>query len=151
MTWKPHVTVAAIIERDGRFLMVEERIDGQLRLNQPAGHLEDGENLLEAVVRETREETGWVFCPRFLVGIHRWRGPDRTFLRFTFAGTGDPPDALPDLDPDIERTLWLDPDAVRRRAAELRSPLVIRSLEDYLAGRRYPLELVQDVTTTVSA
>src|SRR5882672_10221362 len=90
MRWNPEVTVAAIVEREGRFLMVEERIRGRLVLNQPAGHLEDRETLLEAVVRETREETAWRLTPQALVGTYLWRSPDeRTFLRFAFCGVVD--------------------------------------------------------------
>jgi 8-oxo-dGTP pyrophosphatase MutT (NUDIX family) len=144
MIWKPNVTVAAVIERDGRFLLVEEETADGLRFNQPAGHLDEGESLLEAVARETFEETAHRFVPRFLVGIYQWRRPagDVTYLRFAFGGevTGhDPGQAL---DEGILRALWLAPDELARRRERHRSPLVAQCIADYLAGRRYPLELI---------
>ena len=146
MVWKPHVTVAAVIERDGRYLMVEETIDGQLRLNQPAGHLEEDETPLQAVIREVREETGHHFEPRGLVGIYLWRQPEgRTFLRLTFHGPATAPAAPPTLDPDIERALWLTPEDIRTRQDQWRSPMVGRCLEDRLSGRSFPLELLRDM------
>ena len=145
--WKPHVTVAAVAEENGCFLLVEERVDGAAVLNQPAGHLEDGENLLAAVIRETLEETAWHFRPESLVGLYRWRQPEAgsTYLRFTFAGscTGHEPERP--LDADIERALWLSPAEIRRQVSSLRSPMVLRSIEDYLAGHAYPLSLINDV------
>jgi 8-oxo-dGTP pyrophosphatase MutT (NUDIX family) len=147
MQWKPRVTVAVVAQRQGRFLMVEENIHGQRRFNQPAGHLEDCESLLQAAVRECREETAWQFRPESLVGIYRWRAPGSgdTFLRATFAGscTGHRP-GLP-LDDDIVAAHWLTPEEIRQREALLRSPLVLRSLEDYLKGVRYPLDLLVDL------
>ena len=109
MAWNPEVTVAAIVERDNRFLMVEERISGRLVLNQPAGHLEDGETLVEAVIRETREETAWRFRPDALVGTYLWRSPvdGRSFLRFAFCGTVDDHHAQQPLDEGILRALWM--------------------------------------------
>jgi 8-oxo-dGTP pyrophosphatase MutT (NUDIX family) len=145
--WNPEVTVAAIVERDGRFLMVEERIGGRLVLNQPAGHLEDRETLIEAVVRETREETAWRLTPAALVGTYLWRNPDngRSFLRFAFCGTAD--DHAPDqpLDTGIVRAVWLSHEQLLAQPARLRSPLVLRCLEDYLRGARQPLESVATV------
>lgn len=144
--YRPHVTVAAIVECEARFLFVEERIDGEIVLNQPAGHLEENEGLLDAVVRETVEETGLAFTPHALTGIYQWRpragGPG--FLRFCFAGECVPDPAARPLDPDILRSVW------RRRAelaggVKLRSPLVLRGIDDYLAGRRYPLEVLSTV------
>lgn len=144
--WTPRATVAAVVEQDGRFLMVEEQVDGGLRLNQPAGHLEDGESLLQAVIRETLEETAWHFRPEALVGIYRWRHPGgETFLRFAFTGTVHDQDSSRPLDPDIRRTLWLDRDTLIAQQPQLRSPLVLRCVEDYLSGLRYPLELLQDL------
>jgi 8-oxo-dGTP pyrophosphatase MutT (NUDIX family) len=140
--------VAAVVERDGRFLMVEEQVDGDLCLNQPAGHLEDGESLLQAVIRETLEETAWHFRPEALVGVYRWRHPGgETFLRFAFAGTVQDQDHARPLDPDIRRTLWLDRETLLAERARLRSPLVLHCVADYLAGRRYPLDLLQDLPT----
>jgi 8-oxo-dGTP pyrophosphatase MutT (NUDIX family) len=142
--WTPDVTVAAVVERDRRFLMVEERISGRLVLNQPAGHLEDRETILEAVIRETREETAWRLVPVALVGIYLWRNPenDRTFLRFTFCGSVE--DHRPDqaLDTGIVRAAWFSHEQLRAQESRLRSPLVLRCLDDYLAGRRQPLDTV---------
>lgn len=148
MVWKPHVTVAAVIQRDGEFLLVEELADSRLVLNQPAGHLDEGESLLEAVVRETLEETGWHFVPEALLGVYRWSHPARpvTYLRFAFLGQAleQADDAV--LDDSIVRTLWLSPEAVRRERARHRSPQVQHCIDDCLAGRRYPLDLLRDLT-----
>ena len=143
--WTPRVTVASILERDGRFLMVEEAVAGRPVLNQPAGHLEDDESLLAAVMRETREECAWEFSPRALVGVYRWRSPDKTFLRFVFCGDLERHHPDQALDPDITRTLWLPYHALRDGGHELRSPLVLACLEDYRRGRRFPLDLLQEV------
>lgn len=147
MIWKPHVTVAALARREDRFLLVEERIDGRIRFNQPAGHLEDGESLLQAVVRECREETAWLFRPRGLLGVYRWRNPvnGSTFVRFTFVG--DCTDHRPEqpLDAGILATHWLTAGEIRERGDRLRSPLVLRAVQDALDGRCYPLELLTDV------
>jgi 8-oxo-dGTP pyrophosphatase MutT (NUDIX family) len=147
MIWKPHVTVAAVLERDGRFLMVRERISGRPVLNQPAGHLEDNESLVEAVIRETREESGWRFVPERITGIYRWRMPERqlTYLRVAFAGRGVAYDPDHPLDDGIEGTEWLTADELRRQTDRLRSPLVLRSIDDYLAGADYPLALLADI------
>ena len=141
------MTVAAVIERGGRFLLVQERVAGRLVYNQPAGHLEDGESLVEAVIRETLEETAWHFQPESLVGLYRWRHPGRgaTYLRCTFAGNAVHHEPQRRLDPDVERALWIDPPTLRRQSVALRSPLVLRSIEDFLAGARYPLELLADI------
>jgi 8-oxo-dGTP pyrophosphatase MutT (NUDIX family) len=140
----PDVTVAAIVQREGRFLMVEERISGRLVLNQPAGHLEDAETLLEAAVRETREETAWRLHPEALVGVYLWRNPDngRSFLRFAFCGTVDDHRPGQPLDTGIQRALWLSREQLLAQPGRLRSPLVMRCLDDYLLGRRQPLETV---------
>jgi 8-oxo-dGTP pyrophosphatase MutT (NUDIX family) len=142
--WHPEVTVAAIVERDGRFLMVEERASGQLVLNQPAGHLEDRETLIEAVIRETREETAWRLTPAALIGTYLWRNPDndRTFLRFTFCGSVDDHRPEQPLDTGIVRAVWLSHEQLLAQPARLRSPLVLRCLDDYLRGMRQPLEAV---------
>jgi ADP-ribose pyrophosphatase YjhB (NUDIX family) len=143
MIWKPHVTVAALIENEGHFLIVQERISGQSVYNQPAGHLEDGETLVDAVIRETREETGWEFEPESITGIYQWRHPEKqkTFIRVTFSGKGLQHDPESELDACIEQTLWLTPEEIRNQHDRLRSPMVLRSVEDYLAGLRYPLAL----------
>lgn len=144
MRWNPEVTVAAVVERDGYFLIVEERINGHLVLNQPAGHLEDRETLIAAVVRETREETAWRLTPQALIGTYLWRNPanGRTILRFTFCGTVDDHHPGQPLDTGIVRTHWLSHEQLVRQRARLRSPLVLRCLDDYLGGVRQALESV---------
>ena len=141
------MTVAALLEDGGRFLMVQERISGQSVYNQPAGHLEDGETLIDAVIRETLEETAWHFEPESVTGIYRWRHPDNheTFIRVSFAGKGLYHDPAVELDSDIERTLWLTAEEIRCRPDKLRSPLVLRSIDDYLAGSVYPLSLLTNL------
>jgi len=139
----PEVTVAAVVVRHGRFLLVEERIGGQLVLNQPAGHLEDGETLVEAVIRETREETAWRFHPEALVGTYLYRSPEgRSFLRFAFCGTVDDHRAQQPLDSGILRALWMTHEQMLAQSSRLRSPLVLRCLQDYLLGRRQALDTV---------
>ena len=147
MIWTPHVTVAAVIEQHGRFLLVQERESGRVVLNQPAGHLEDGESLVTAVIRETLEETGWHFQPEAVIGIYRWRHPVKriTYLRVTFAGQGLRDDIDRTLDEAIEDTLWLSTGEIHRQSEMLRSPLVLKSIEDYLAGVRYPLSVLADI------
>lgn len=144
MIWKPNATVAAVIERDGKFLLVEEETSQGIRFNQPAGHLEPNESLLAATVRETLEETAYHFVPRHLLGIYRWHAPesDTTYLRFAFTGeiTGHEPDRA--LDEGILQAVWLTPDEIRANQARHRSPLILRCVEDYLAGKRYPLDLL---------
>jgi ADP-ribose pyrophosphatase YjhB (NUDIX family) len=147
MIWTPHVTVAAVIEQHGRFLLVRERESGRSVLNQPAGHLEDGESLIAAVVRETLEETAWHFRPEALVGVYRWRHPYKgiTYLRVTFSGCGLGHDPERPLDEGIEDTLWMSLAEIRREPEMVRSPLVLKSIEDYLAGARYPLSVLADL------
>jgi 8-oxo-dGTP pyrophosphatase MutT (NUDIX family) len=144
MVWKPDVTVAAVAERDGRFLFVEERASGRVVVNQPAGHLEDGETFLEAVVRETLEETAWRFRPTAVVGVYIWRPEhqSRTFLRIAFAGELGEHDPARSLDHGILRTRWLTRDELLAPRLRLRSPLVTQCVDDYLAGVRYPLALI---------
>ncbi|MGN6653560.1 NUDIX hydrolase [Trinickia sp.] len=145
--WTPRVTVATVVEHEGRFLLVEEHTSEGLRINQPAGHLESGETLTDAAIRETLEETALSFVPDALVGVYmthmdRPDGAAATFLRFTFCGRHEPPHAPRALDTGIVRTLWLTPDELRACQARHRTPLVMRSVEDYLAGRRFPLDFV---------
>lgn len=142
-----HITVAAIAEEDGAFLFVEERVAGELRINQPAGHLEIGENLIQAVVRETFEETGRDFRPEALVGLYLWRVPDSemTYLRAAFCGRLGVEQPHRPLDEGIERTLWLRRDEIIVRQPQWRSPLVLRCVDDHLAGRRYPLQILVDL------
>lgn len=143
MTWHPHVTVAAVIEKDGLFLMVEEIIDGQLRLNQPAGHWEDNETLVDAVIRETLEETAWHFHPRSLIGVYQWRHPekDTTFLRFAFCGDVTSETDQP-LDKEIVRACWLSHEEIIARRDQHRSPQVLTCIDDYLAGKRADMSLL---------
>lgn len=147
MTWKPHVTVAAIAEKKGRFLLVQERDAGKRVINQPAGHLEEGESLLAAVRREVLEETAWQFEPESIVGIYRWHHPRTgvTFMRFTFAGKLLKHDASQGPDPDIEQVIWLNHAETRKQEDSLRSPLVLRCMEDYLAGKSWPLAILEDL------
>ena len=144
MIWKPHVTVAAVIELNGRFLLVEEQTDDGILFNQPAGHLDPGESLIAAAVRETLEESAYHFVPEALVGIYQWHQPgrERTYLRFAFTGTitGNEPDRM--LDEGILRTVWQTPEEMRLLQNRHRSPLVIQCMDDYLTGKRYPLTLL---------
>ncbi len=144
MQWKPHATVAAIIEQDGRFLLVEEETDRGNRFNQPAGHLEDNESILEAVIRETWEETAYQFEPTALLGIYHWKHAHNqtTYLRFAYIGhvTNHEPELK--LDDGIIRTVWMTIEEMRAQAANMRSPQVLICVEDYLKGRRYPLNVV---------
>ena len=142
----PAATVAAVIERAGRFLMVIEQCEDGLRINQPAGHLEAGESLIDACVRETLEETAHPFVPEALVGIYLWRRSlppaGRAFLRFAFTGSVGEAIAGRALDDGIVDAVWLSADELAQRRAEHRSPLVMQCVEDYLRGRRYPLDLL---------
>ena len=144
MIWKPNVTVAAIFERDGQFLLVEENTDDGIRFNQPAGHWEQGETLVEGNRREALEETAYHFYPQWLQGVYSWHHPhkDVTYLRFAYGGAVTGFDAERTLDDGIIRAVWLDPDEIRACVDRHRSPLVLRCVEDHLAGRRYPLELL---------
>jgi len=143
MIWKPNVTVAAIIEQDGKFLLVEEHTSQGLLFNQPAGHLEANESLLAAVARETLEESAYEFEPQYLVGIYRWHASasDTTYLRFAFSGRILAHHPARALDEGIVRAAWMTPEEIRATQARHRSPLILNCVEDYLAGKRYPLEL----------
>lgn len=141
--WKPHVTVAAVIERDGRYLVVEEQTDDGLRINQPAGHLEPGETILAGTVRETLEETAYRFEPRHLIGVYRWQHPSGiVYLRFAFTGPIVEHESGRVLDQGILRALWLTPEELQAEESRHRSPLVMRCVKDHLAGRRFPLEVL---------
>lgn len=139
--WKPTVTVAAIVERGGRFLLVEEHTERGALFNQPAGHLDPGESLLEGVTREALEETAYSFTPTALLGVYQYHYPagDVTYLRFAFIGEIAGPDSARKLDEGIIRAVWMTPAEIRETRDRHRSPLVARCVEDYLAGRRYPL------------
>jgi phosphatase NudJ len=146
--WKPSVTVAAVIERHGRFLLVEEETAEGLRLNNPAGHLDPGESPEQACAREVLEETAHAFTPTALLGIYLARferprtGEDITYLRLAFRGELGSHDPLRQLDTGIVRTLWLTPQELRACAPRHRSPLVLRCVDDYLAGVRHPLSVI---------
>lgn len=140
-----HITVAAIIESDNKFLMVEEHCSGKLVINQPAGHLEPGESILEATIRETLEETTWRFRPEYLVGIYRWQNPqnDETYLRVALAGQATDPDPSLALDTGIVRALWLNYDELNKEQ-RLRTPLVMKCINDYRSGSCHSLDLLCD-------
>src|SRR6266850_2424698 len=134
MIWKPNVTVAAVIERDGRFLLVEEDTEHGRLFNQPAGHLEPGESLIEGVAREALEETAYSFQPAALLGVYQYHhaAADITYLRFAFTGEVTGPDPGRALDAGIVRAVWLGPEEIRRESGRHRSPLVMRCIDDYL-------------------
>ena len=146
--WKPNVTVAAVIEQDGRFMLVEEHTSEGLMLNSPAGHLDPGETPVEGCARETLEETAHHFTPTALIGIYLARSPRKThgehvtYLRFAFAGTLGDFDHGRALDEGIVRTLWMTPEEIRASVDRHRSPLLLQCIEDYLGGARHPLSLI---------
>tara|TARA_R110000782_G_scaffold61114_6_gene126025 strand:- start:499 stop:957 length:459 start_codon:yes stop_codon:yes gene_type:complete len=145
MQWKPNTTVAAIAEREGQFLLVEESINNELVFNQPAGHLEQGETLIEAIKREVMEETAWEFEPESLVGVYLYPNPhqpDITYLRFCFYGNCIKEHIGQALDDGILRAIWLTPEEIEKEQMRLRSPLVSRCIKDFQSGQRYPLELI---------
>lgn len=142
--WMPHATVAAIVEQNGKFLLVEEETERGNRFNQPAGHSEDNETILEAVIRETLEETAYTFKPKSLLGIYHWKHEhnDTTYLRFAFIGSvnNHQPDLA--LDDGIVRAIWMTIDEIRSQAMLMRSPQVLTCIEDYLSGRQFPLSVL---------
>ncbi len=145
--WYAHVTVATVVEREGRFLLVEERADEGIVFNQPAGHLDPGESLFEAALRETREETGCDVELEALLGVYQYTSPANgvTYLRTCFSARLLREHEDAELDQDILRTVWMTPEEMRAESARMRSPLVIASVEQYLAGRRWPLDLVTHI------
>ena len=149
--WQPDVTVATVVVSDGRLLMVEESVRGRLVLNQPAGHLEPDESLQDAALRETREETGWDVRLTAFVGAYQWKSPvvdgaaGRHYLRFVFAAAPVSHDPARPLDSGIARVLWMTPDELRAASGRHRSPLVWQAVDDHLAGRRHPLDLLRHV------
>jgi 8-oxo-dGTP pyrophosphatase MutT (NUDIX family) len=153
MVVKFDVTVAAIAQTAGRFLLVEERINRRLVFNQPAGHVEDGETLLAAVIRETREETAWQFEPQTLLGVYLWRNPanGRRILRFAFSGAVRDHDAAQRLDRGIVGTHWLSVEELEQQTPRLRTPLVLRCVRDYLSGQSYPLRAVAELNLRSAA
>jgi 8-oxo-dGTP pyrophosphatase MutT (NUDIX family) len=142
MTWRPDLTVAAIVQRDDRFLIVEERIGDAIVFNQPAGHVEDSESIIAAVVRETLEETAWQMVPRHLVGLYLWRNPanGRSTLRVAISGEVQAHESGRRLDHGIVAAHWMSRDALLAQSGRLRSPMVLRCIDDYLAGRRFGLD-----------
>lgn len=143
--WQPDVTVATVVVSDGRLLVVEERVNGRLVLNQPAGHLEPDESLLDAALRETREETGWEVRLTGFIGAYQWKAPEtgRHYLRFAFAAEPVAHDAAATLDEGIVQALWMTPAELNAAADRHRSPLVWRVVMDHLAGQRFPLSMLQ--------
>jgi 8-oxo-dGTP pyrophosphatase MutT (NUDIX family) len=150
MNWHPDITVAAVVEREQRFLMVEERIRSKTVFNQPAGHVEAGESLLDAVIRETREESAWQFTPEALVGIYLWRHPrsGRDTLRFAFTGALGDHDPELQLDKPIIATHWLSRGELMLRESQLRTPVVMRCIDDFLSGQRLPLTALAEFGVT---
>jgi ADP-ribose pyrophosphatase len=144
MQWKPNVTVAAVVEDNGHFLLVEEDADNHIVFNQPAGHLEKNESLIDAVRREVREETGWEFEPQSLVGIYLYPNPhiDIIYLRFCFTGKCVRHDPSPSLDKGIIRAVWMSKTEIETNQDRIRSRMVLNCINDYLTGKRYPLELL---------
>ena len=145
--WKPAVTVATVVERQERFLLVEEYAGGELVYNQPAGHLDDNETIAAAAVRETLEETAWAVILEGIVGIYHWRhaASGLTFVRFCFAASADRHYPDRPLDSGIQQALWLSRAEIAALQERLRSPMVLRCIDDYLAGQRYPLSLVRQL------
>ena len=144
--WQPDVTVATVVVREGRLLMVEERANGSLVFNQPAGHLEPDESLTDAALRETREETGWDVQLTAFIGAYQWKAETgRHYLRFAFAAEPTTHDATRALDEGIVQALWMTPAELQQVQARHRSPLVWQVVADYLAGCRSPLSMLQQI------
>ncbi len=144
MQWKPNVTVAAIVENDGKYLLVQEYSDDRLVFNQPAGHLEKGESLIEAVKREVKEETAWDFEPESVTGIYMYPNHSKqlTYLRVSFQGKVLDHDPRQELDDGILRAVWLSKEEIESRMEEMRSTMVLKCINDYLAGNAFPLEML---------
>ena len=147
MVWKPHATVAAIIEHDNKFLMVEELVNNERVFNQPAGHLDPDESLIDAVIRETLEETAWNFVPEAITGIYLWKHPDNgeSFLRVSFCGSCHDHNPEQTLDDGILQAVWKSRDELIQQQPQLRSPMVINCIDDYLAGKRFPMDILVNV------
>jgi NADH pyrophosphatase NudC (nudix superfamily) len=145
MVWKPHVTVAAVIEKDNKFLLVEENTVNGIAFNQPAGHLENGETIIAAINREVNEETAWQFEPMHIIAIQLWRkNPEfSSFLRVCFAGKVHTHNPKQNLDDGIIDTHWLSREQIAEKYSQLRSPLVLKTVDAYLSGNHYPLSLLE--------
>jgi 8-oxo-dGTP pyrophosphatase MutT (NUDIX family) len=145
--FRPNSTVAAIIEQNGKFLLVEEKTDRGNRFNQPAGHLEDNETLVQAVIRETLEESAYDFVPTALLGIYHWKHPhnDITYLRFAFIGNVGVHYETQQLDDGIISAVWMTLDEIHEKATLMRSPQVLTCIEDYLSGKSFPLEVITNL------
>jgi 8-oxo-dGTP pyrophosphatase MutT (NUDIX family) len=145
--WRPHVTVACVVSDGDRYLMVEEEVNGRLAYNQPAGHLDDHESLQHAAVRETLEETGWTVELTHLVGVHQWRSSEHgdVVVRFSFAARPLHHNPNQPLDTGIRRALWLTRRDIADLEQQLRSPMVLMSIDDWLAGQRLPLSIVANL------
>ena len=144
MRWKPNVTVAAIVECDQKFLLVEENADNHIVFNQPAGHLEKDESLIDAVKREVLEETAWEFIPRAIVGFYMYpdQHSDITYLRLCFSGTCENHHPEQALDDGIIQAVWLNKEEIKENEDKMRSPMVTQCIDDYLSGKKYPLDLI---------
>jgi 8-oxo-dGTP pyrophosphatase MutT (NUDIX family) len=151
--WRPHVTVACVICDGHRYLMVEEEVNGRLAYNQPAGHLDDGESLFDAAIRETLEETGWSVALEHFIGVHQWRSAEHgdAMIRFSFAARTLSHDAARPLDTGIERALWLTREEIAALGDRLRSPFVLMSIDAWLAGQRLPLDVLDYIPDPVAS
>lgn len=143
--WTPHSTVATIVEQDGKFLMIEEISSGQQVVNQPAGHIEQGESVIEAACRETLEESRWSVTPTALVGLYVYTSPTNgvTYHRYCFAADANNYHPDSPLDAGIIGPRWMTIEELRD-CPNLRSPMVLSCVEDYLSGRRYPLTVITE-------
>lgn len=150
--WRPHVTVATVVPRDGRFLLVEEDVRGRVVINQPAGHLDPDESLQAAAVRETLEETGWDVELDCLLCVQQWRNPEsgRHFVRFTFGAIPIQHHPTRTLDDGIVRAMWLRREEIAAESARLRSPMVLASVDDWIAGHRLPLDAIRWLPSDIS-
>ncbi len=145
--WRPHVTVACVVADRDRYLMVEEEVGGCVAYNQPAGHLDDFESLQHAAVRETREETGWTVALTHLIGVHQWRSKEHgdVVVRFTFAAKPLSHDPHQPLDTGVRRALWMTREDIAGLGERLRSPMILMSIDDWLAGQRLPLSVIANL------
>ncbi|WP_292950339.1 NUDIX hydrolase [Neptuniibacter sp. UBA847] len=146
MSWHPHATVAVIVEKEGKFLLVEESSSGKIVFNQPAGHIEEDETFIEAACRETLEESAWYVTPKYLVGFYIYKSGNNntTYHRACFYAEALSHDPTLELDDGIIRAVWMTRDEIESNLEKLRSPMVLKCIDDYLAGKEYPLELIHE-------